>query len=179
MTEDGDQDSTTVTEWERLATEAVGDVIDFWGFKHNHGRVWALLFIRGDDMTGRELRETLGLSKGAVSMLTNDLSDWRVIRRSRPTGARAAHYRAEDNFLEMIRHVIEERELSMVEHVSQRLDDAVHEAERGGADDETVARLRSMARLATMVENALDLFLTTARLDVTGADQILNPNSDD
>lgn len=178
MTENGNQDSTTLTEWERLATEAVGNVIDFWGFKHNHGRVWALMFIRGDDMTGRELRETLELSKGAVSMLTNDLSDWGVIRRSRPSGARAAHYRAEDNFLEMIRHVIEQRELSMVEGVSQRLDDAVYEAEKRGASDETLARLRSMARLATMVEDALELFLSSARLDVTGADDILNPDSD-
>lgn len=179
MTESGDEGSGTLTEWERLATEAVGDVIDFWGFKHNHGRVWALLFIRGDDMTGREVRETLELSKGAVSMLTNDLSDWGVIRRSRPAGARAAHYRAEDNFLEMVRHVIEQRELSMVERVSQRLDDAVYEAEQHGADDETIARLRSMSRLATMVENALELFLSSARLDVTGADKILDPDPDE
>jgi DNA-binding transcriptional regulator GbsR (MarR family) len=179
MTDNKNKQSTTLTKWERLATEAVGEVIDFWGFKHNHGRVWALLFIRGDDMTGRQLRETLELSKGAVSMLTNDLSDWGVIARSRPTGARAAHYRAEDNFLEMIRHVIQQRELSMVEEVSQQLEDAVYEAEQRGASDETIARLRSMSRLATMVEDALELFLSSARLDVTGADEILGHDSDE
>ena len=33
--------------WESLAIDAVGNVIEFWGFKHNQGRVWAVLYLRG------------------------------------------------------------------------------------------------------------------------------------
>jgi DNA-binding transcriptional regulator GbsR (MarR family) len=59
--------------WEALAIDAVGNVIEFWGFKHNQGRVWAVLYLRGMSMTATQLEEELGLSKGAVSMLVRDL----------------------------------------------------------------------------------------------------------
>ncbi len=174
-----DEDATSpdgLADWERLATEAVGDVIEFWGFKHNHGRLWALLFVRGEAMTGRQIRESLGLSKGAISMLTNDLRDWGILRRSRPPGSRAVHYAAEDDFLGMIRRVIRDRELTLVEEVRTTLDDAILAAETGEADAETLERLRRMYRLATMVKNAVELFLSSARLDVTDADAVLEPD---
>ena len=31
-------------DWVHLALEAVGNVIEFWGFKRNQGRVWAYLY---------------------------------------------------------------------------------------------------------------------------------------
>ena len=43
-----DASSGGLPRWEALTTDAVGNVIEFWGFKHNQGRVWALLYLRGN-----------------------------------------------------------------------------------------------------------------------------------
>ena len=59
--------------WEAIAIDAVGNVIEFWGFKRNQGRVWALLYLRGEPLTAGEIERELDLSKGGVSMLLRDL----------------------------------------------------------------------------------------------------------
>ena len=41
--------------WEAMAIDAVGNVIEFWGFKRNQGRVWALLYLRNEALTAAEL----------------------------------------------------------------------------------------------------------------------------
>jgi DNA-binding transcriptional regulator GbsR (MarR family) len=159
--------------WENIVTDAVGRVIDFWGFKHNHGRTWGLLYLRNEPMSASDLREALGLSKGAVSMITKDLRQWGVVQRTRVAESRATHYLAERDFLGMIQHVIEDRELEMVDTVRGDLEDALEEAREQNAPEETIERIRGMYRLADMAQNALELFLSSARLDVTGAEDIL------
>ena len=85
-------------DWEVLATDAVGEAIEFWGFKHNQGRVWGLLYLRAQPMTAGELQRLLGLSKGAVSMLLKDLEQWKVVRKVRPPGSAIWHF--EQDWLE-------------------------------------------------------------------------------
>src|SRR6185295_11178850 len=72
--------------WEAMAVDAVGNAIEFWGFKRNQGRVWALLYLRGTPMSAGQLEKELSLSKGAVSMLIRDLERWGVIERVREPG---------------------------------------------------------------------------------------------
>ena len=54
-----------LSRWEAMATDAVGQVIEFWGFKRNHGRVWALLYLRDEPLSAAHIEEELALSKGA------------------------------------------------------------------------------------------------------------------
>ena len=69
------------TDWRSLVADAVGNFIEFWGFKRNHGRVWALLYLEGRAMTASEIQDALDLSKGAVSMITREIERWGVSRR--------------------------------------------------------------------------------------------------
>jgi len=162
-----------LTTWEELVVNAVGQVIEFWGFKRNHGRVWALLYLRDEAMSSKDLQQSLELSKGAVSMITRDLEQWDVARRQRVRGSQAWHFVAEIDFLSMIRKVIRERELKMVERIELDLDDALRLARQDEADDETIERIRRMKRLAEMVHNALKLFMNSARIDVADAEDVL------
>ena len=41
--------------WETLVLESVGRVIEYWGFKRNHGRLWALLYIMDAPMNAADL----------------------------------------------------------------------------------------------------------------------------
>jgi HTH-type transcriptional regulator, glycine betaine synthesis regulator len=159
--------------WEALAADAVGRVIEFWGFKHNQGRVWALLYLRGTSMTAAEIQSALDLSKGAVSMVTRELEQWEVIHRER-TGSQPWRFRAEQELLRMVTRVITEREIRLVRDVRQDLGRAESAArEDATATREHLARLKRMRLLADLVERALTVFLKTAHLDASSFREVL------
>ena len=153
--------------WESIAVEAVGHVIEFWGFKHNQGRVWALLYLRATAMTATQIEELLGLSKGGVSMLVRDLERWGVVHRVRQPGAGAWRYRAETDLVKMVGRVVAERELAFISRIRVELTEARRMAAAAtGVGRDQLARLERMSTLAQASERALKLFLRTARLDV-------------
>jgi len=153
--------------WEAIAVDAVGNVIEFWGFKRNQGRVWALLYLRDVPMSAGEIERELGLSKGGVSMLLRDLERWGVITRARQPGESAWRYGAETDFMRMVARVLEEREAGFISRVRADLEEARRLAkETGGVSPERLQRLQRMASLAEQVDRAVRLFLKTARLDV-------------
>lgn len=170
-----DKDLPGLDRWEELAVNAVGHVIEFWGFKRNHGRIWSLLYLRGEPMASSDLQEELGLSKGAVSMISRDLEQWGVTHRKRVQGSNAWHFVAEVDFLKMLRRVLKERELEMVQRVRDDLKDALYFArDDESVDEETLTRLRAMVRLADMVADAVSFFLKTLHLDFSEADEVLD-----
>jgi DNA-binding transcriptional regulator GbsR (MarR family) len=154
--------------WERVAAEAVGSVIEFWGFKRNQGRVWALLYLRGRPMSAGDLEKELGLSKGAISMLVRDLERWGVIHRTEAPEA-VRHYRAETDLVRMVGRVVEERELRLLQSVKAQLSKAREMAQREGeAAADSRVRLERLLALASHAESAVRTFLRTAKLDVGG-----------
>lgn len=153
--------------WEALAIDAVGNVIEFWGFKHNQGRVWAVLYLRGTSMTATQLEEELGLSKGAVSMLVRDLERWGVVVRIRQPGTGAWHFRAETDLVQMVRRVIQERETAFITRIRADLEEARRLAAASGVGRERLARLEKLAALAVGAERALRIFIRTARVDLS------------
>jgi DNA-binding transcriptional regulator GbsR (MarR family) len=153
--------------WEAIAVEAVGHVIEFWGFKHNQGRVWALLYLRATAMSATQLELELGLSKGGVSMLVRDLERWGVVHRVRQPGTGAWHYRSETDLVRMVSRVIEERELAFLTRIRAELASARRVAAGApGVGRDRLQRLERMNALAQAAERALKVFLRTARLDV-------------
>jgi HTH-type transcriptional regulator, glycine betaine synthesis regulator len=155
--------------WEAIAVDAVGNVIEFWGFKRNQGRVWALLYLRGEAFTAGEIERELGLSKGGVSMLLRDLERWGVIQRVRLPSDTAWRYGAESDLIRMVIRVIEEREAGFISRIRADLGEARRIAtEAGSISREALVRLERMALLAEHTERALKVFIKTARLDVGG-----------
>lgn len=163
----------TLTAWEALVVDAVGNVIDFWKFKRNQGRVWALLYLRDQAMSAQEIQEALGLSKGGVSMLVRELEQWDVVRRVRAPRDEVWRFAAEVDLMKMIGRVISERESGLVRSVKDDLERAFEMAKAEGANAAVVARLRRMKILAGLVDKALRAFLQTARFDVTSALDVL------
>ena len=163
-----------LADWEALVIEACGRVIEFWGFKRNQGRVWALLYLRDATMSAAELQGELGLSKAAVSMLTRELEGWGVLRRVRPVGQATWGYQAETELMKMIGRVLTQREFALVTSVREDLDEACRQAKRARAPAQVQDRIERMRTLAGLVEHAVKLFLQTARLDVSAAVSVLS-----
>lgn len=161
-----DEEGTgTLPPWEALAVDAVGNTMDFWHFKRNHGRIWALLYLRETALTASELQAVLGLSKGAVSMLTRELETWGVLRRVRAPHEENWRFGAEIDFRKMIGRVIEEREASFVRRVRSDLDEAERLAKAAGVPKAVLVRMARLRLLAQLVDKALRAFVQTARLD--------------
>jgi DNA-binding transcriptional regulator GbsR (MarR family) len=154
--------------WEAVAVDAVGNVIEFWGFKRNQGRVWALLYLRAEPLNAQQIEGELRLSKGGVSMLLRDLERWGVVLRVREPGSAAWQFRAETDLFRMVARVIEEREQGFVARVRADLAEARRLAQHARVSGEKLARLDKMNALASASEQAIKLFLKTARLDLGG-----------
>lgn len=171
MNESLDQRAQSVgrlARWEAVAIDAVGDVIEFWGFKRNQGRVWALLYLRNEALSAGEIERELGLSKGGVSMLIRDLERWRVIRRERGLGGGPWRYRAETELVRLVTRVIEQREAEFINRIGSEISEARRLAAGADVPPPQLARLEKMSALADHSERALKLFIRTARLDVGG-----------
>lgn len=159
--------------WEALVVDAVGNIIDFWKFKRNQGRVWALLYLRARPHNAQDLQDALGLSKGGVSILVRELEQWGVVRRVRTPADPGWRYEAETDLMKMVRKVIEEREASLVTRVRRDLERAETIARDQNIPKDVRVRIERMRKLSVLVEKSLLAFVKTARLDVLGAFQIL------
>jgi DNA-binding transcriptional regulator GbsR (MarR family) len=162
--------------WRVSAVEAVGNVIEFWGFKRNQGRMWAHLYLSTSPKSAAELQDELGMSKGSVSMLLRELEYWRVLKKTRQPTRRAWLYSAETNLKEMIGRVLKERELHFISEVSETLRQAEKDAKAEGIDPKILSRLTKMRIFSDGMKTAMDVFITGAQLDLRSVMEVFRPS---
>lgn len=95
--------------------DAVGGLMEAWGFKRNLGRLWTVLYLDDRPLSAPELCERLSLSTGAVSMLLAELGQWGAVNKTWVVGERREHYEAETNIWKMVSRVFRERELRWIQ----------------------------------------------------------------
>ena len=159
---------------EVLVSDVVGRLIEFWGFKRNMGRVWAILYLSPAPLTAQEIRDLLQLSAGAVSMTLGELSRWGVVRKVWIQGDRRDHFAAETQLWRMVSRVFRERELAEITAAIEAFDQAIasleHHSARGAVEDRKRAalqidRIRGLLQLATLGKRLLEGLLATAKVD--------------
>jgi DNA-binding transcriptional regulator GbsR (MarR family) len=177
QTEDASDAPEALWESERIVSDSVGRLMELWGFKRNMGRVWTVLYLAGDPLTAKQLRDRLQLSSGAVSMTLNELSRWGVVRKIWVQGDRRDFYEAEANVWKMISRVMRERERTEIVQAIEAFEDALVALDRQ-AEQEHVGhssarvrmqrdRLERLLELAKMGRSMLDALISNARLDVS------------
>ena len=158
---------------EALVSDVVGRLIEFWGFKRNMGRVWAVLYLSPDPMSAEDLRNALTLSSGAVSMTLSELSRWGVVRKVWVQGERRDFYTAEIQLWRMISRVFNEREKAEIASAIEAFGEALRDLDRIETDDPQVRarvtlqreRIGNLLELANLGQQLLDALLATAKLD--------------
>ncbi|MGB5694289.1 MAG: hypothetical protein WBM46_01425 [Polyangiales bacterium] len=159
-------------ESEVLVSDSIGRLIEFWGFKRNMGRLWAILYLSDRALSAPEIQNRLQLSSGAVSMTLNELTRWGVVKKVWIQGERRDHYTAEGNFWKMISRVFNERERVEVLDAIDSMEDAirfVHDkakepAERARAKFQE-ERIRELLDLARLGKQLLDALVKDAKVD--------------
>lgn len=155
---------------ELLAADAIGDVIEHWGFRRVLGRVWAVLFIAADALPAAEIGERLQMSAGAVSMSLTELQRWGVVRRVWKPGERKEFFEAETDFWKMISRVFDERERLLIESVQERLERAsalLQEAPESAAARVSIDRIDRLLSFVGVAQTALDGFIRSRTVDLT------------
>lgn len=159
-----------VNEAELLAADAIGDIIEHWGFRKGLGRVWTVLFLAAVTLPAQSVGERLSMSAGAVSMSLSELQRWGVVRRVWKPGERKEYFEAETDFWRMISKVFDERERLLAESVRGRLERAADLLRRAPQNETTKASLDRLNRLLSFVivaQTALDGFIKSRRVDFT------------
>lgn len=102
--------------------DAVGRLLELWGFRRNLGRIWALLYLRSEPVGAAEIALSLGMSRGSTSMSLQELLRWGVIRKSWKPGERKDFFEAEEDVAKVIVRVLRERELPAVDEAIRSLE---------------------------------------------------------
>ncbi len=145
-----------LTPADRIVSDALGRLIEFWGFKRNMGRVWALLYLAPEPVSARTLRTQLAVSAGSVSMTLTELQRWGVVRRVFVAGSRQEHFVAENNVWKMVSRVFRERELVEIVEAIAAFEQALRETpEADAVRRERIHSLLELARLGRAVVEAL------------------------
>lgn len=109
------------------AADAVGRLMEFWGFRRHMGRIWTVLYLSPEPMTTADLSEILQLSSSGVSLSVGELVRWGAVRKTWRPGERKDFYEAETSVWKLLRRVYERRELILIREAS----DAITRAQEG------------------------------------------------
>ncbi|MBX3227873.1 MAG: ArsR family transcriptional regulator [Labilithrix sp.] len=159
---------------EAAVSDVVGRLMEFWGFKRNMGRIWAVLYLSLEPLSAEDLRQALSLSSGAVSMTLNELSRWGVVRKVWVQGERKDFYAAEVQLWRMISRVFSEREKTEIVTAIEAFENALEEVGRlrHSPDPKTRARaelqherIQQLLELARLGKRLIETLLATAKID--------------
>jgi DNA-binding transcriptional regulator GbsR (MarR family) len=160
--------SDSLHEAELLSADAIGEVIEHWGFRKPLGRVWTVLYLQGEPLSAAEIAERLSMSAGSVSTTVAELQRWGVVRRVWRPGERREYFEAETDFWKMISKVISERERFLVESVRARLERAqelTREAPRSPRKMLVNERLSRLVSFAVVAQSVIESFIRSQRVD--------------
>lgn len=157
-----------------LIADAVGEVIEHWGFRKALGRVWAILYLAGEPLPAAVLAKRLSMSAGSVSMSLTELQEWAVVRRVWRPGERRDFFEAETDFWKMVSKVVSERERFLVRGVRERLEQASGLL-RGSVNSDgkgMLQRAKLLLSFAQLAEAMIERFLASRMADFTRFGQL-------
>lgn len=167
-------ESSPPWESERIVSDAIGRLMEFWGFKRNMGRVWAILYLADEPLSSADLQGALQISSGAVSMTVTELGRWGVVKKVWQQGERKDFFQAERNLWKMVSHVLAERELALIAQTIEALEEATDKLRgrvRDSRGEERAAarrkreRVSELLNLARLGHRMVGGFVTKARMD--------------
>jgi DNA-binding transcriptional regulator GbsR (MarR family) len=154
--------------------DAVGALMELWGFRRQLGRVWTVLFLSDRPLAAPELCGRLEISTGLLSMSLAELRRWGAVRSVEVPGDRKEHYEAETNVWRLVSRVLRERERRAVQGALAIFERALHDARAALADVDPAVkaaarfkarRIETLVDLSRAALNVLRVLVESARAD--------------
>ncbi len=130
-----------------LLIDALGRQSAFWGVGKVTGQLYAVLYLSDRPLSLGELAESLGVTKGNVSVAMRSLEALGMVRRSLPAGDRRVFFEAEPDVWLIARRVLERRSKPEFDESFRLVDEGAALAAAGPASP---ARDFAVARLAAL-----------------------------
>lgn len=138
--------------------EAVGQFIEYWGFKAIHGRVWTLLALSRAPMNQADVARVLGVSRSLVNLAVSELTTFGLVR---PVGDhRNAPYEAVLDVWPVIAGVLRSREWLLLENIRAALAAAHADLGRHPAGPWDAERVKSLLEMTELAQMLLKLLLS-------------------
>jgi DNA-binding transcriptional regulator GbsR (MarR family) len=154
--------------------DAVGGLIEFWGFRRAMGRMWAMLYLSPQPLASLELGERLAMSTGAVSMTLAELVKWGVVKKTWIPGDRKDYYEPETSIWKMVSRVFREREQARIRAAIEVFEETLADLRkaRGSGEDRkrakfVIERIESLLQLARLGEMLLAAVLDGKKIDIS------------
>jgi HTH-type transcriptional regulator, glycine betaine synthesis regulator len=160
---------------ELAVADAVGELMELWGFRRQLGRIWAVLFLSERPLAAPDLCERLQISTGLLSMSLSELRSWGVVRTVSVPGDRKEHFEAETNIWSLVRRVLAERERKAIDAALATVEQALREVKAALSDVDPAVksaarfrlqRLEQLAQLCRVGQGLLQVLLQSARVDI-------------
>jgi HTH-type transcriptional regulator, glycine betaine synthesis regulator len=141
--------------------DAVGALIENWGFKRNMGRMWTVLYLEDHALSAAELGDRLGLSTGSVSMLLTEMQQWGVVKKTWVVGERREYFEPETSIWRLVSRVLRDRELNWIRTAHEEFERAEKQLEKGSDDRRTLIaeRVTGLVQLAQVGQHLLESLL--------------------
>jgi HTH-type transcriptional regulator, glycine betaine synthesis regulator len=169
----------------RHTCEAIGQIIESWGFKKIMGMTWAFLYLCPEPASAKDICTALNISPALASITLQDLTRWQVVKKISPLGKRRDYYTAEHDMWKMLNKILEYRERPQVENVKSKLGlalDALDQENRTRPDLKSKrtcqfqrVRIEDLASITTMAMGLMDAISKEGRIDISPLNCVLKP----
>lgn len=169
----------------RVTCEAIGQIIESWGFKKIMGTLWAFLYLCPEPATSKDICQNLKISPALASITLQDLQRWGVVTKHSSIGKRLDYYIAEHDIWKMIRRVLREREKMAIEGVQTKLSIALKSLDKELMSRNDIKgrrttqfqklRLEDLVKATQSAHELMDTFIELGSMDIAPLFSILKP----
>jgi DNA-binding transcriptional regulator GbsR (MarR family) len=121
-----------------------GEMGSRWGINRTVGQIYAVLFVSDRALHADDLVDTLGLSRGSVSMGLKELQSWNLVRMHHVPGDRREYFDTPEDVWAIMRTLVEERKKREIDPTLTTLRDLLMAAPQSPADAHAQDRMRAM-----------------------------------
>jgi len=143
--------------------QSLGQLAEFAGFNRSLGQIYGLLYLNPDNLSLSEIAETLGVSKGNVSLNTRLMEQLGLLRQFNRAADRRDYYEVETDFWKVIRHILQSRERKKINDIGIVLRKSLRDVEKLRSGDRDAQfyqeRLRHMLEFFELFEQLFSAFL--------------------
>ena len=141
-----------------------------WGINSSMGELFALLYITGTDWTADDLKRSLSVSRGNVSMNLRELLAWGVVHKVHRPGERRELFRAETDVWTLFRMILSERKRRELDPSLHVLDRTVSLAQARPELADLQARVESLRQFFGLIDSLAVRLLSMPSADLARGD---------
>jgi DNA-binding transcriptional regulator GbsR (MarR family) len=138
----------------KALSSAIGDFINYWGFRHIHGEIWTQVFLSEHPLSGQDLVKRLKYSKALISPALKELEKFELILQTDGPDARTKNYIANPDVYAVIQKVLREREVPLLEKIHKEFLTFEKATESSDSSDDLKISKDRLSQLETMIITA-------------------------